>query len=66
MTTANKPTFCGNRVEGCGAALTSTDFEAGACTQCGYPLVEPELKLEQALLLSLEEVQSQREASNGN
>lgn len=29
-------TFC----EHCSASLTSTDYEAGACTQCGEP-VEP-------------------------
>lgn len=57
--------FCGDRDRGCGSSLTSTDLENGACTQCGEPLVVPEFPMEQALLLSLFEAQSQREAVRG-
>lgn len=57
-----QPTFCGNRDEGCGASLTPADFEAGACTQCQYPLGVSGLPLEHQLLLSLREIQSQRDA----
>lgn len=28
-------TFC----ERCGASLTSTDYDAGTCTQCGFDLI---------------------------
>lgn len=58
--------FCGDRNRGCGASLTSTDLELGHCTQCGEPLEVPEFPLEQALLLSLSEIQSQREAVRGS
>jgi hypothetical protein len=57
----NKPTFCGNRESGCGAELTEADFENGACTQCSYPLGVSGLPLEHQLLLSLREIQSQRD-----
>lgn len=54
--------YCGDRDRGCGAELTSADLEAGCCTQCKEPLVVPEFPLEHALLMSLAEIQSQREA----
>lgn len=55
--------YCGNRDRGCGAELTQADLEACCCTQCGEPLVAEVFPLEQALLLSLSELQSQREAA---
>lgn len=51
-------TYCKN----CGAEITECDIEAGFCTQCKTPLVAPELPLEQQLLMSIREVQSQRDA----
>lgn len=55
--------YCGDRDRGCGAELTPADLENGACTQCGEPLVAPEFPLEHALLMSIAEIQSQREAA---
>lgn len=55
--------YCGDRDRGCGAELTPADLEAGCCTQCHEPLVAQPLPLEHALLLSLSELQSQREAA---
>lgn len=57
-----KRIYCGDRERGCGAEITSADLEAGFCTQCHLPLVAETLPLETALLLSLAEVQSEREA----
>lgn len=54
--------FCGDRLRGCGGELTEADLEAGCCTQCGEPLVAPELPLRHALLMSLAEIHSQRSA----
>lgn len=58
-----KRIYCGDRNRGCGAELTSADLEAGCCTQCHEPLVPEPLPLKHALLLSLSELQSQRDAA---
>jgi hypothetical protein len=55
-----KRVYCGDRERGCGAELTQADMEAGFCTQCREPLTTEVLPLEQALLMSLAEVESQR------
>lgn len=55
--------YCGDRYRGCDAELTSADLEAGCCTQCGEPLEPVEFPLEHALLMSIAEIQSQREAA---
>lgn len=57
-----KRIYCGDRERGCGAEITSADLEAGFCTQCREPLIAETLPMETALLLSLAEVQSEREA----
>lgn len=54
--------YCGDRNVGCGSEITSADLERGACTQCGLPLVAPEFPLRHALLLSLAEVQREKDA----
>lgn len=54
--------FCGNRNEGCGASLTEVNINLGYCSQCGYSTVAPEPPLEQQLLQSITEIQSQRDA----
>jgi hypothetical protein len=54
--------YCGDRERGCGAEVTSADLEMGACTQCGLRLEPEPLPLRHQLLLSLQEIQSQREA----
>jgi hypothetical protein len=51
-------TYCKN----CGSEITETDREAGYCTQCKTPLVAPEPPLEHKLLMSIREVQSERDA----
>lgn len=53
--------YCGDRNRGCGAEITPTDIEAGSCTQCGEPLVGETFPLEQALLMSLAEIESQKQ-----
>ena len=55
--------YCGDRNVGCGASLTEIDFDLGYCSQCGFPLQPEPLPLEHALLLSLAELQSEREAA---
>jgi hypothetical protein len=54
--------YCGDRDRGCGAEITSADLEAGFCTQCELRLEPEPLPLRHQLLLSLQEIQSQREA----
>jgi hypothetical protein len=49
--------YCPN----CGAEITETDVEAGYCTQCREAIGPEPLPLETALLLSLSELQSQRD-----
>jgi hypothetical protein len=53
-----KQNFCDN----CGAEITETDVEAGYCTQCGDGIGHDPLPLRHQLLLSLSELQSQRDA----
>jgi hypothetical protein len=54
--------YCGDRERGCGAEITAADLEMGACSQCGLRLEPEPLPLRHQLLLSLQEIQSQREA----
>jgi hypothetical protein len=53
--------YCRN--QSCGASLTPADLEAGHCTQCGLSLVAETFPLEAALLLSISEIRSQRNAA---
>jgi hypothetical protein len=50
-------TYCPN----CGAEITETDVEAGYCTQCKAIIGIELLPLSHQLLLSLSELQSQRD-----
>lgn len=59
----NERRYCGDRQRGCGAELSETDFQVGFCTQCGFPLIPEILPLEQALLQSLQQIQSERDAA---
>lgn len=61
--TKQDPIYCGDKYRGCGGSLSSADLQAGHCTQCGEPLVAAEFPLEHALLMSIAEIQSQREAA---